>query len=61
MSLPVRPESRGKLHPISQTMDEIVAIFGAMGLSVREGPNIEDDFHNFTALNIPARIIRRGR
>jgi phenylalanyl-tRNA synthetase alpha chain len=54
VSLPVRPESRGKLHPISQTMDEIVAIFGAMGLSVREGPNIEDDFHNFTALNIPA-------
>ena len=48
VSLPVRPESRGKLHPISQTMDEIVAIFGAMGLSVREGPNIEDDFHNFT-------------
>ena len=54
VSLPVRPEQRGKLHPISQTMDEIVAIFGAMGLSVREGPNIEDDFHNFTALNIPA-------
>ena len=59
MSLPVRPEQRGKLHPISQTMDEIVAIFGAMGLSVREGPNIEDDFHNFEALNFteehPAR------
>jgi len=59
MSLPVRPESRGKLHPISQTMDEVVAIFGAMGLSVREGPNIEDDFHNFGALNFaeehPAR------
>ena len=59
MTLPVRPEQRGKLHPISQTMDEIVAIFGAMGLSVREGPNIENDFHNFAALNFgedhPAR------
>ncbi len=54
MTLPIRPELNGKLHPISQTMDEVIAIFGSMGLSVREGPNIEDDFHNFTALNIPA-------
>ncbi|MDJ0684061.1 MAG: phenylalanine--tRNA ligase subunit alpha [Alphaproteobacteria bacterium] len=53
VTLPVRPEQRGKLHPISQTIDEVVAIFGAMGLSVREGPNIEDGFHNFTALNMP--------
>ena len=53
MSLPARPYSVGRLHPISQTLDEIVAIFGAMGFAVAEGPDIEDDFHNFTALNIP--------
>jgi len=53
VTLPARPESEGKLHPISQTIDEIVAIFGAMGFKVAEGPDIEDDFHNFTALNIP--------
>jgi phenylalanyl-tRNA synthetase alpha chain len=40
-------------HPNSQTLDEIVAIFGEMGFRVAEGPDIEDDFHNFTALNIP--------
>ena len=43
----------GRIHPISQTIDEIVAIFGEMGFAVAEGPHIEDDFHNFTALNIP--------
>lgn len=53
VSLPVRPEEMGRLHPISQTWDEIVAIFGEMGFTVAEGPDIEDDFHNFTALNIP--------
>jgi phenylalanyl-tRNA synthetase alpha chain len=53
ITLPARPEAEGKLHPISQTIDEIVAIFGAMGFKVAEGPDIEDDFHNFTALNIP--------
>ncbi len=53
VTLPPRPEAEGKLHPISQTIDEIVAIFGAMGFRVAEGPDIEDDFHNFTALNIP--------
>jgi phenylalanyl-tRNA synthetase alpha chain len=53
VTLPARPEAEGKLHPISQTIDEIVAIFGAMGFRVAEGPDIEDDFHNFTALNIP--------
>ncbi|MEX2617509.1 MAG: phenylalanine--tRNA ligase subunit alpha [Alphaproteobacteria bacterium] len=53
ISLPVRPESEGRIHPISQTFDEIIAIFGEMGFSVAEGPDIEDDFHNFTALNIP--------
>ncbi|MCR9221635.1 MAG: phenylalanine--tRNA ligase subunit alpha [Alphaproteobacteria bacterium] len=53
VSLPVRPERQGKLHPISQTMDEIIAIFGQMGFAVAEGPDIEDDYKNFTALNIP--------
>lgn len=53
ITLPVRPETEGRLHPISQTFDEIIAIFGEMGFSVAEGPDIEDDFHNFTALNIP--------
>ena len=53
ITLPVRSESEGRLHPISQTFDEIIAIFGEMGFSVAEGPDIEDDFHNFTALNIP--------
>jgi phenylalanyl-tRNA synthetase alpha chain len=43
----------GRIHPISQTVDEIVAIFGEMGFVVAEGPHIEDDFYNFTALNIP--------
>ncbi|MBV9826375.1 MAG: phenylalanine--tRNA ligase subunit alpha [Alphaproteobacteria bacterium] len=43
----------GRIHPISQTIDEIIAIFGEMGFTVAEGPHIEDDFHNFTALNIP--------
>ncbi len=53
VSLPARPAEIGRIHPISQTVDEMVAIFGEMGFSVIEGPHIEDDFHNFTALNIP--------
>lgn len=53
VTLPVRAESKGSLHPISQTMDEMAAIFGAMGFTVAEGPDVEDDFHNFTALNFP--------
>jgi len=53
VSLPVRPEGEGCIHPISQTIDEVVAILGEMGLGVAEGPDIEDDWHNFTALNIP--------
>jgi phenylalanyl-tRNA synthetase alpha chain len=53
VSLPVRPERTGRIHPISQTRDEMVAIFAEMGFSVAEGPDIEDDWHNFTALNIP--------
>ena len=53
VTLPARPEPLGRLHPISQTIDEIIAIFGEMGFRLAEGPDIEDDFHNFTALNIP--------
>ncbi len=53
VSLPVRAEGDGRIHALSQTIDEIVAIFGEMGFSVAEGPDIEDDFHNFAALNIP--------
>jgi phenylalanyl-tRNA synthetase alpha chain len=54
VSLPVRPEPSGRIHPISQTIDEMVAIFAEMGFTVAEGPDIENDFHNFTALNFPA-------
>jgi phenylalanyl-tRNA synthetase alpha chain len=53
VTLPPRPEAEGRIHPVSQTIDEIIAIFGEMGFLVAEGPDIEDDFHNFTALNIP--------
>ncbi|NBC34501.1 MAG: phenylalanine--tRNA ligase subunit alpha [Alphaproteobacteria bacterium] len=53
VTLPVRPGPLGHIHPISQTLDEIIAIFADMGFTVAEGPDIEDDFHNFTALNIP--------
>jgi len=53
VTLPVKAEPEGRIHPLSQTINEIVAIFGEMGFSVAEGPDIEDDFHNFTALNIP--------
>ena len=53
VTLPVRPERTGRIHPISQTTDELTVIFAEMGFSVAEGPDIEDDFHNFTALNIP--------
>jgi phenylalanyl-tRNA synthetase alpha chain len=53
ITLPVRPERSGRIHPISQTIDEVVAIFGEMGFAVAEGPDIEDDWTNFGALNIP--------
>jgi phenylalanyl-tRNA synthetase alpha chain len=52
-TLPVHYATEGRIHPISQTIDEIVAIFGEMGFVVAEGPHIEEDFYNFTALNIP--------
>ena len=54
ISAPPRPDLPGAIHPISRTMDEIAAIFGAMGFALKEGPDIEDDWYNFGALNIPA-------
>ena len=55
VSLPSRENNYydSKIHPITQTINEIVSILGALGLTYEEGPDIEDDFHNFTALNIP--------
>jgi phenylalanyl-tRNA synthetase alpha chain len=53
VTLPVRFAGEGRIHPISQTIDEVVAIFGEMGFVVADGPHIEEDFYNFTALNIP--------
>ncbi|WP_409433182.1 phenylalanine--tRNA ligase subunit alpha [Litorimonas sp. RW-G-Af-16] len=52
MTLPVG-SPRGTLHPVQQVMEEMAVIFSDMGFSVAEGPDIEDDFHNFTALNFP--------
>jgi phenylalanyl-tRNA synthetase alpha chain len=53
-SLPPRPAPAGLIHPISRTMEEMAAIFGAMGFAIAEGPDVESDWHNFGALNIPA-------
>jgi phenylalanyl-tRNA synthetase alpha chain len=54
VTLPGRPDRVGTIHPISRTMEELTALFGAMGFGVKEGPDIEDDWHNFSALNIPS-------
>lgn len=54
VSLPGRGQGSGGLHPVTLTLQRIERIFGAAGFAVHEGPEIEDDFHNFTALNIPA-------
>ena len=53
VTLPVRPRAEGKIHPVSQVFDEVIAIFADMGFEVKEGPDIENDFYNFTALNFP--------
>jgi phenylalanyl-tRNA synthetase alpha chain len=53
MTLPTPETPRGTIHPVSQVMDELAEIFADMGFAVAEGPEIEDDWHNFTALNIP--------
>jgi phenylalanyl-tRNA synthetase alpha chain len=53
VTLPSRPRRVGTVHPISQVMDELTAIFADMGFSVAEGPQVESDWYNFDALNIP--------
>ncbi len=53
VTLPVRQQPQGTVHPVSQVWEEVVQIFGDLGFAVAEGPHIEDDFNNFTALNIP--------
>ncbi|MDB5446153.1 MAG: pheS [Phenylobacterium sp.] len=55
LTLPAPPERRGRVHPTMQVMDEMIAIFADMGFGLAEGPDIEDDFHNFTALNFPPK------
>jgi len=53
VTLPVAPPQRGTVHPVSQVMDELAEIFADLGFAVATGPEIEDDWHNFTALNFP--------
>ena len=53
MTLPAEAAPRGSVHPVAQVMDELAEIFADMGFAVATGPEIEDDWHNFTALNIP--------
>ncbi|WP_296621911.1 phenylalanine--tRNA ligase subunit alpha [Rhizorhabdus sp.] len=53
MSLPVTAAAQGSVHPVAQVMDELAEIFADLGFAVATGPEIEDDWHNFTALNIP--------
>ncbi len=54
LTLPGRMQPQGKLHPVTQIMEEICEIFEGLGFTVAEGPDIETDFYNFEALNIPA-------
>jgi phenylalanyl-tRNA synthetase alpha chain len=53
LSLPPKERPEGSVHPVSQVMDELAEIFADLGFAVATGPEIEDDWHNFTALNIP--------
>ena len=53
ITLPERPIIRGKIHPVSQAIDEISSIFSEIGFSVEEGPDVENEYNNFTALNTP--------
>ena len=53
VTLPCRPETQGRIHPVSKVYEEVVAIFAEMGFEVADGPEIEDQFHNFNALNTP--------
>ena len=53
VTLPVRPEAQGRIHPVSQVLDELIQIFADMGFGVAEGPDIESEDYNFTRLNMP--------
>jgi len=53
ITLPERPFNQGKIHPVSQVIDEISSIFSEIGFSVEEGPDVENEYNNFTALNTP--------
>ena len=53
ITLPERPFAQGKIHPVSQVIDEISSIFSEIGFSVEEGPDVENEYNNFTALNTP--------
>lgn len=53
VTMPVRPEAMGTIHPVSQVWEEVVQIFADLGFAVAEGPHIETDWYNFGALNIP--------
>ncbi len=53
ITLPIRPFKNGKIHPVSQVIDEISSIFSELGFSVAEGPDVETEYNNFTALNTP--------
>ena len=55
VTLPPAPRLKGSIHPVMQVFEEVQAIFADMGFAVAEGPDIEDDFHNFTALNFPEK------
>jgi len=53
ITLPIRQQLNGKIHPVSQVIDEISSIFSEIGFSVAEGPDVESEYNNFTALNTP--------
>ena len=53
VTLDARPQLEGRTHPIGQTIEELVTIFASMGFTVAKGPDIESDYYNFTALNVP--------
>ncbi len=59
LTIPARPRSAGSIHPITQCMDEMIQVFAKYGFDIKDGPSIENDWYNFTALNIdenhPAR------
>ena len=61
ITLPGRPVPTGRLHPITETLDELCDIFASMGFQIAEGPDVELEYYNFTALNMPAEHPARDR